>query len=260
MPYSEDSPFKDEVIRIMAGSACYAQTAISAGNIWDFATLEEIIDGKEYPSQSGKYRRMLNGIIPGDSSILKIHDHVQDENCDLFHWRDHAIWPLLSLNPLTAQDIETALLSVTGKIREEVFDYFELDDEPTDYRLPRFKPDKESIQRIANYKNLDALLILIAYSREADASGVLQTYAVAAHHCLKIFPVVLVHYPQLYIRRKLLTDRLNELIWKPDGNYLVEPYINTSLPKLSIKMRPLVKAALKEGFSFPPERILRKYK
>lgn len=246
----------------MIGKACYVEVAMRAGGIWNPAKLEEEIDGNIDLEPSGRFRRMQNGVLPSDKSAERIQKKVYrgKRKCQILKWRDHPFWKLLSLQPLTYHDTEIALLSVNhGRIKRKI--WLELPTQPysLDMRYPRLKPDKEYIEKIAAFKNFDALIALVALAREGHGTGMIQTYTMAAHHCLEIFPDVMIKQPHLYICWKSLARRLIKLIWKPQVTFVIEMQQEITLPQLGKRINALDELAREQGAPLPPKEIIARY-
>ncbi|MCU7801928.1 MAG: hypothetical protein KZQ92_07665 [Candidatus Thiodiazotropha sp. (ex Lucinoma borealis)] len=258
MAYPKDSPLKDKVIRIMVTAACYVEISIAADGEWDSDELEKVIDGKGYASYTGHYRRLFRGIVPNDQSVIFIKLKLTNE-CDLLKWRDHPFWKLLSNRSLTHSDIEAALMTVTSNVKHYIWmRHRQIDVLPTTRRV-RVLPERESIERIAKYRNFDSLLTLVAYAREGRDSGMLQEYGISAELSLKIFPDVIARNPHLYIRWKSLAKRLNSLIWNPKRNFAVELKREFSLSQLNEEIEELVDKAREKGACFPPKELMKRF-
>jgi hypothetical protein len=262
MSYAKNSIFNDKVVRQMIGKACYTEVAMCAGGIWKPAKLEEKINGEMYLGPSGHFQRMRNGVLPSDKSAEeRIHKKLDwsKRKCQIELWRDHPFWKLLSLEPLTYIDTERALMSVRGKVKHRIWYEVPSQDNSSELRYPRLKPEKEDIEKIAEYKNFDALLTLIAFAREAHGTGMLQTYTIAAHHALEIFPDVMIKHPHLYISWKLLASRLKQLIWQPEPSFIFEMRHQVSLPQLRKRINALDELARKQGTPLPPKELIDRY-
>lgn len=258
MPYPKDSPLKDKTIRKMVTAACYAEIALAAGSEWDPTELERVIDGKEYGSFTGRYRRLFRGIVPKDDNANQLLVRF-DNKCQISKWRDHPFWKLLSLRDLTHRDIELALLSVTSEVNHHIWMWGPTNDEMSDIRFIRGFPWREQIEDIASYRDFDALVTLVAYAREGRDSGMIQEYIKAARGCLDIFPSVVTKQPHLYICWKLLAKRLKSLLWKPKFSFVIEPDFSKDLSKLNKKVERLAKTARRKGVQLPPEEVLKQF-
>lgn len=242
----------------MVAAACYVEIALAADGEWDPDELEVLIDGKGYANRTGRYRRLFRAIVPIDKSALFVKLRVQNK-CDLLKWRDHPFWKLLSTRSLTHSDIERALMTVTSNVKHYVWVPYRTNENATSIRRVRPLPDRESIKKIAKYRNFDALLTLVAFAREGRDSGMLQEYGMSAGESLKIFPDVIARSPHLYIRWKPLAKRLNALIWNPKQNFDVELKREFSLPLLDKKIEKLVDQARNRGTCFPPKELMERF-
>ncbi|MES9994041.1 MAG: hypothetical protein ABW098_18985 [Candidatus Thiodiazotropha sp.] len=256
MPHKKNSPLKDKVLREMTTAACYVEIALAAGCEWNSEKLEKMIVGEKYRSYTGRYQRLLRGIVPRNQSVLYAKCRLENK-CDLLEWRDHPFWKLLSNRSLTHSDIVAALMTVTSNVKLHVWMRHRQNEDATTIRRVRVLPERESIERIAKYRNFDSLLTLIAYAREGRDSGLLQEYGMSAGASLKIFPQVIARNPHLYIRWKPLAKRLNKLIWNPKRNFAVELKREFSLPQLDKEIEELVDKARKKGACFPPKELLK---
>lgn len=258
MAYKKDSPFKDETIKHMATYACYAEIAQAAGPEWDPTKLEVKIDKGKYGSYTNCYRRLLNGIAPGDKRA-EILQNKYGNKCDIKIWRDHPFWPLLKLQPLTHKEIEDALLSINSNIKHNI--WVDIPDKEfiETTRFPRYEPTNVDIERIAKYKSWDALVTLVAYAREARDRSMTLIYYRSARQVRTIFPHVVTKYPQLYICWETLADRLTKIIWRPKLVFSSEPQIKVSLQDLRKEIKPLAETARKRGICLPPEEFITKH-
>ena len=242
----------------MVTAACYVEIALTAGGEWDPDQLEVLIDEKGYASHTGRYRRLFRGIVPSDQSALFVRLRLQN-SCDLIKWRDHAFWKLLSNRPLTHSDIKMALMTVTSNVKHYVWLPCRNNEKATSIRRIRPLPDRESIKKIAKYRNFDALLILIAYAREGRDSGFMQEYGMTTSESLKIFPYAIARTPHLYICWKPLAKRLNALIWNPKRYFDVELKQKFSLSLLNDEIEELVDKARCRGTCFPPKDLMKRF-
>ena len=258
MPYRKDSPLKDKVIRKMVTAACYVEIALAVGGEWDPGRLEEVIDGKAYYSFTGRYRRLFRGIVPSDRSAKDLKLQFNGK-CDLLKWRDHPFWKLLSTRPLTHSDIETALSTVTSNVKHYVWMQRPPREFPNTNRGVRTTPERESIDRIAKYRNFDSLLTLVAYAREGRDSGMLQEYGMSSGISLKIFPQVVARNPHLYVSWKPLAKRLNSLIWNPKNKFFVDLRQNFNLSLLNKEIETLVETTRNKGSCFPPKDLMKRF-
>lgn len=257
MPYPKDSPLKDKIIRKMVTAACYVEIAISAGGEWNSEKLEMMILGEDYKGYTGRYQRLFRGVVPNNQSVSYTKLRLQNK-CDLQEWRDHPYWKLLSNRSLTHSDIETALMTVTSNVKHYVWmPCRKSENAPSIHRI-RPLPDRESIKKIAKYRNFDALLTLIAYAREGRDSGFLQEYGMTAGESLKIFPYAIARTPHLYIRWKPLAKRLNALIWNPKRNFDFDLKREFSLSQLNEEIEDLVDKARGKGACFPPNELMKR--
>ncbi|MES9993852.1 MAG: hypothetical protein ABW098_18030, partial [Candidatus Thiodiazotropha sp.] len=205
----------------MITAACYAEIGLAAGPEWDPGRLEELIDGKDYGEFTGRYRRLFRGIVPNNESANFFETEL-DYKCNIVFWRDHPFWTLLVNHPITHKDIELALMSVKSNVRRYIWGESPRRNKKTQTRGIRVIPSRESIEKIAKYKNLDSLIALVAYAREGRDSGILQEYVMSASHSLRIFPDVIARNPHLYICWKPLARRLKSLIWQPKPSFVLE--------------------------------------
>ena len=85
-PYPKTSPLKDINIRKMVGSALYVEIALSADMEWRTSVIEKLIDQDHYEESTGRYRKMLYGVIPSDKACKRIQKKLQ---CgDLIKWKN----------------------------------------------------------------------------------------------------------------------------------------------------------------------------
>ncbi|WP_428634733.1 hypothetical protein [Sedimenticola sp.] len=257
MPYRKRSPLKDKVIRNMVTAACYVEIALAAGGEWSSEKLEMIILGEDYKGYTGRYQRLFRGVVPNNQSVSFAKLRLQIK-CDLLEWRDHPFWKLLSNRSLTHSDIETALMTVTSNVKHYVWVPCRNNENTTSIRRIRPLPDRESIKKIAKYRNFDALLTLVALAREGRDSGMLQEYGMSASESLKIFPDVIARCPHLYIRWKSLAKRLNALIWNPKRNFDIDLKREFSLSQLNETIEGLVDKARGKGACFPPKELMKR--
>ncbi|MBV2139203.1 MAG: hypothetical protein KUF79_20525 [Candidatus Thiodiazotropha sp. (ex Ctena orbiculata)] len=257
MPHPKGSPLKDKVIRKMVTAACYVEIALTAGGEWSSEKLEMMILGKDYENYTGRYQRLFRGVVPNNQSVSFAKLRLPNK-CDLLEWRDHPFWKLLSNQSLTHSDIETALMTVTSNVKHYVWVPCRKNENVTSIRRIRPLPDRESIKKIAKYRNFDALLTLVAYAREGRDSGLLQEYGMAAGESLRIFPHAIARTPHIYIRWKSLAKRLNALIWNPKRNFDMEFKREFSLPLLDKKIEVLVDQARDRGTCLPPKELMKR--
>ncbi|MEW8155824.1 MAG: hypothetical protein AB2765_14695 [Candidatus Thiodiazotropha endolucinida] len=257
MPHPKGSPLKDKVIRKMVTAACYVEIALAAGGEWSAEKLEKMIRGEDYKNYTGRYQRLFRSVVPNNQSVSYAKLRLPNK-CDLLEWRDHPFWKLLSKQSLTHSDIETALMAVTSNVKHYVWVPCRKTENTTSIRRVRPLPDRESIKKIAKYRNFDALLTLVAYAREGRDSGFLQEYGMAAGESLKIFPYAIARTPHLYIRWKPLAKRLNALIWNPKRNFDMELKREFSLSQLNGEIEELVDKAREKGACFPPKELMKR--
>jgi hypothetical protein len=150
-------------------------------------------------------------------------------------------------------------MTVTSNVKHYIWMPFRTSGNATSTRRVRPHPDRESINRIAKYRNFDALLTLIAIAREGRDSGKLQDYGMSAGESLKIFPHTIARTPHLYIRWKPLAKRLNSLIWNPKRNFDVELKHKFSLPLLNEEIEELVEKARNRGSCHPPKELMKRF-
>lgn len=242
----------------MVTAACYVEIALAADGEWDPDELEVVIDGKGYANRTGRYRRLFRAIVPIDESALFVKLRLQNR-CDLLKWRDHPFWKLLSTRSLTHSDIETALMTVSSNVKHYVWVPYRNNGNAPNIRRIRQLPDRESIKKIAKYRNFDALITLVALAREGRDTGMLQEYGMSAGESLKIFPYAIARTPHLYIRWKPLAKRLNALTWNPKRSFDVELKREFSLPLLDKKIEGLVDQARDRGIRFPPKELMKRF-
>ena len=259
MPYPQDSHLKDEEVRRMVVSACFANIALAAGGEWQPVRLEEKIDGREYILQSGKYRRMAYGRVPRDSTAKELRQRLGPK-CRIRQWRDWPFWKLLMMRPLTHQDIENALLSVSHGLKGLIWVDLPQRQHLHDTRYPRYEPTREDIDEIATYKTKHGLCALVALAREARDQGILGIYIKCAQSSLEIFPQVVTQDPHLYICWKRLAKRLTQVIWQPKVTFSIEPrLIEKSLKTLPQQIRSLANEARERGIPLPPEDVVTRH-
>lgn len=208
--YSKNSPFFSKKIRILAGSACYADLAVASGCIWDPCELEHLFDGN-CEGFSGKYRKMPTGVVPKTETC----EHIQgiEENANLFYWRDLPLWILLSehligteqynrlLDDAWDPEDEKHLLSNHAFLNHEG----EIFREHTWYGLADIKD--------RNFASIESLILHTARLRRAidnDLLPLVCRYSVAT---LYILDKLIYKTPQLYIRWPLLVEIYRNDLW-----------------------------------------------
>lgn len=257
MPYAKESPLKDKVIRHMVASACFAEIALAAGE-WNPTRLEELIEGRYYHEQTGKFRRMAGGVVPDDDTTIHV-DVVFKGKCNVREWRDHPIWTLLDLYFIKHKDIESALQS--GGMNSEIWKYiWKSNDPPFVFIFPfeRRQISQKDITQIARTRSLNSLMALLAIGREEMERSNRNTYYRASEKSLDIFPYVVGSTPQLYICWKPLMQRITHALWEsflsdPDKQVVIEP------EKIERKIHQARLNAEKRGVSFPPPDILERH-
>lgn len=257
MPYANNSPLKDPEIRHMSAATCLAEIALAAGGEWNPSRLEELIDGRAYGVQTGIYRRMARGYAPEDQTALRLGKHFNGA-CDIEEWRDHALWRLLSFTPLEPPEIEDVLFYLESDVRKHVWvenkhPYFNF--------LPQLRSEatKRTIDEIAKHRNLEALMVLIIFTREALERDMPKVYRWAAQKSLSIFPDVVGSNPRLYMCWRLMVKRLSELIWEPFRLADEVKVVNVDITALERKIRRIVQLARNDGISFPPDDLMNRH-
>lgn len=265
-PYPKKSAEKDMFLREMIGKACYAEIALRAGMVWEPITLERTIGGKSYLQSATRINRIKRGTLPEDKTVKLIESAIYKNTyyknrrkCRIKKWRDHPFWKLLSLQPLTYQDTERALLSVQSRVKHRIWLEPPSPSSPSHLRPVRLTPEKKFIEEIAEYKNFDAFVTLLAFVREAYGTNMGQLFTISAKNCLDIFPHVMIRHPQLYIVWKPLAQRLIKLIWKPKASFTSQIKRDVTVSSLRKRIDLLDKQARKEGKPLPPKDIIDRY-
>jgi hypothetical protein len=258
--YSNNSILSDTSARKLIGSACYVEIS-SAMKTWELKDLEALVKDQAGQEQSGFFSRMARGVIPKDTSIseLKKISLLKGKRCCIKKWRDHPFWDLLKTQPPTPLEIEKALTAVTGSKKKLIWvDYF-LKDDPRNLRND--DRCRKVILEIAKPKSFNALLALVALSRESYEGNFIRPYLNASLVSLDIFPHVMMECPHLYIRWKELADKLTMLIWKPK-KYRFNWYFNLDkkLDSLEERIQALDhQFRQKENHKLPPKDIIDRY-
>ena len=252
MPYPNTSPFKDDSVRVIAGSACYVETAISAGQEWDTNKLELRIDNRGLGDRTNKYRNMHEGSIPNRITCKKIPDQLGAGN--ITTWRNHPLWALLCSHIKEDKHIDTALKSITSGIRRYIWvDPPEKGEENTS---DRFDSSLDLIEVIAPHNNLDALIILSAWAKEARKINIHKTHYQCAQHTYDIFPKVVCSRPHLFIRWPLLLEKYIETVWKPNNTNNSKPWFKVELNTLICNIKKQEKIARRQQIGLPPEKVM----
>lgn len=254
MPYPANSPFKDNELRHLAASACFAEAAIALGGEWNPTRLEEEVFGRFDTEQTGIFRRMGRGYIANDTTAQRLKSHTYGK-CDIAKWRDLPYWILLSKKPVSSEQIQKALTAVSSPVWRLIWDntpppYL------TDFQYSRREVTEESIKAIAACKNMDALFALIALAREARDRGMNDQYVQASYQSEEIFPNAIGETPHLYLTWKLLAARLRKIMWDPTGIRAPSPNAELDIDGLDAQITHAVWCAKQDGTIFPPREIV----
>lgn len=210
------SPFlflSDEILRLLAGSACYAEIAIKTGKEWRDRHLEAAIKGETVKdaSYTGLCHRLLKGTIWKPDNCYRSQGMIK--NCNITLWLDHPIWGLLHNKSNHPHDINKALRLIKGRITKHVWEGSGL----TKPEVPSLRREvsSESIIDVAQYRNLYSLIILTAWAIEARDNKIYTTHYLCAKHLREIFAEVVCRTPQLFIRWPYLAERYMQEIWRP---------------------------------------------
>jgi len=253
MSYPKNSHLHNFLIRQIVGAACYADIAIAAGEIWSTNRLEVLIDDERFESYTGIYRRMRNGSISDNKILYRIQKTLEFKT--LFTWRNHPLWPLLYDDYYHNDHILRALNSLPKNMRDSIFAEGQYDSRGV--RLARHEVTHGLIKKIVAYENLNAFVAIMAFAREARENNIHRISAFCALQIQKLFPKVVCHTPQLYIRWPQLEKQLTRTIWS-------FPKTKTSMPWFSVKHNNLLseianeeKHALANHIKLPPKHVFR---
>lgn len=227
--YPKQSHLSQTDVRGLVGASCFVEIALALNGCWSSEELEGKIDGKGVYADGGNdsagtYRKMLAGVVPDNEKVRHI-EKALEKNTQLRYWRDHPYWFLLSSTEVSYASILAALNSVTGSIRQHVWDEYFLSS--LDRNSARQDFDLSAVKSVSKYCNFDALIILTAWTVEAKAQRSLRNAYWGAKYSRGIFASVIVSSPHLVIRWKSLVNLYLEKIWSP-------PVVSESIPWFSV--------------------------
>ena len=237
----------------MVGSAIYVETAISAKLTWNMSALEAQVEGEDRGELTGRFRRMCHGTIPTIRSCREIQKKLKCGH--LAWWRNFPYWALLSTTQSGPGYIENALREVEGPVKRCVWV------NPPETGFPnqwlRYETSVDMVKSVAEYENVEALIILTAWAREARAHNHLRPSFQSALRTRQIFAKVVCHSPHLFIRWPLLAEKYRLLIWStPDIDYS-GPWFDMHWKDLPKEMENEARKATQHGVKLPPKKYFR---
>lgn len=251
-PHKNESHWKDENVKKLAGAATFTDLCIHA-ETWTDSELEDLID-PDLAASTGKYRKMRNGTRPDDYTIGYIEDALRGKPVKIKEWRDHAYWPLLCSNHSGSKYIFNALRSIGDDLKQYIWSEW---DPGEDYQCTRKSFDLDNIKRVAENKNFDALVILTAWAREAREQNIYEYNLRCAQYSKNVFADVVCSTPQLFIRWPLLLLQYANVIWRPPETEISEFWFKPNLPTLVNNILNIENEARAKGILLPPKHLVR---
>ena len=188
-----------------------------------------------------------------DKSLTKANNPTIQ--CDTLGWRNHPIWSLLQSREPSKEAINKALRSIKGDINN----YIWLDPECTESSVTsqRYPVDIDLIKCIAKEKNLESLITLTAFAREARSNKNLLASSQCAHYLKNVFPRTICSTPHLYIHWPSLLKIYQQKIWDVPESTSSTPWIPIDIESLITEIECESQLALEKGIPLPPEKTLK---
>ena len=249
--------YLDIPIKKLIGSAMYVAIAVALKREWSRYELEKIIDGRKPGHFVGKYVRLCNGIIFNDTTCKNINERMPtltNGYFDVFFWKTHPFWKLLTNRQPNTDDINNALLMLRGDIRNYIWKA--LPQDTFSFRIDtRNHVSEELINNMAQIANFESLVALTALSREAHIN---QFYEVESK-CIKAIRKIIVRAicftPELYIRWPLLLLFYIEPVWH---HISVSYHRDLGISHLEDEIYEQEKIARSRGVLLPPKNLFRR--
>jgi hypothetical protein len=260
-PYSTTSPLKEIAIRQLVGSACFVGSAITSGLEWNTTELEKIFENRMAGKYTGRYRKMLQGIVPSNSICKLIQ---KGKNGELTKWRNHPYWMLLTntfsdidyLNLyqnsmyLNWASVYPQMFLCTNRefLSNDTYRYWE------DTNYNEFSGHELSSEDL----RFDLFARYTAWAREAREANYLQPM----YQCGKItrlqFPKIVCNSPYLFIRWPLLAELYRNLIWTCPHFLRNTPWFDMQWKELVNEINIEEKIARDNGINLPPKNLFRR--
>lgn len=256
--YSKNCTFVDKDVRILAGSAMFTEIALRASGEWRSNKLEKLIEeqlASENDINTGRYRKMREGYISNDHSCKRIRKALGSGR--LKYWRDLPLWGLLSNCGYYNESIDRTLKSIHSRSR--IYKYvWELSTENTKNQSPTLANLPQTVRiKVADYRNLDTLLILTAWAKETREQNHINESSIYGHVIIRIFAYTVCRVPHLFIRWPLLVDLYRQRIWSFWRDNMSEPWHEVPSNHLIDEIYEEEKAARMQGIKLPPPHLVR---
>lgn len=285
MYYSKDSHRFNKNMRFVSSGCCYVKVATEAKN-WKPSFLMKLVHGRGWLNQNNIYERLLDGA--GLNSPINIREiNKKFPNIDILSCRDQPFFKLFTNNlSLIRNRIDEAIRStefsnnsidvlleqnrdkITSPLhkilleRRHSLEQFCEDERPGQFKNTFTSPEYMSC--IGEFCNYDALIILTAWTKEAELQQLTEQWFDCVRKTKAIFPHVVSSTPQLFMTWERLYLAFEQFIWRPPNYFTsLEKQKTQSLTRSELyllidKVAALERKALNEGIELPPNEYRRK--